>query len=136
MKSACALKPTLKAPHADDEVVGLEGGTLAVGVVGDLLLERGEPLGGTILQCSSGPLGQRVRGSCPEPIDIEQGGVGKSAGKADHPGLAEQLEQFTDGRGLAVEQTVGKLHGNSCGHGEQAHPQQPCHNRLSGKGAL
>jgi hypothetical protein len=45
-----------------------------------------------------------------KPFHVKHGAVRKAARKTDDAGLAQQLEEFADGRGFDVVQAIGKLH--------------------------
>ena len=74
--------------------------------------------GGAVLQRRAGLFGQRLAAGFLDAFDVEHGRVGKTAGKADDAGLAQQLEEFADGGGFDVVEAVGKLQGRSLWHGK------------------
>ena len=103
----------LLAAGGDDEVLGCHAlRALAGHELAELLTQRLVALGGAVLQRGAGLLVQRCIAGSADAVYIEHGAVGKPPGKADDAGLAQQLEELTDGGGFDVVQAVGKLHGS------------------------
>jgi len=72
---------------------------------------------------AAGLFGQRGVDGLTDAVDIEHGAVGKAPGKADDAGLAQQLEQFTDGGGFYVVEAVGKWQGHGRSRGGNGLPR-------------
>ena len=76
---------------------------------GDLFAQRVVALGSTVLQCCAGFLAERGVDGFADAFHVKHGAVGKTAGKADDAGLAQQLEKFADGGRFDVVEAVGKM---------------------------
>ncbi len=79
----------------------------------DGLAQRLVALGCAVLQHRAGAVREHSFAGQADTFNIKQCRVRKTARKADDAGLSQQLEEFTDGRGLDVVQALGKMHGMS-----------------------
>ena len=76
----------------------------------ELFAQRVVAFGRTVLQGSTGFFGQCAGAGLANAFHVKQGAVWKAAGKADDAGLAQQFEEFADGRSFDVVEAVSKLH--------------------------
>jgi hypothetical protein len=100
---------------------GANGGALGPHETADACAQRLVAFGGAVLQHRPRVAGQHRVGGHPDALGVEQGRIGETAGKADDAGLAQQLEQFTDGGGFDVlESGGGGALDSGCGHSDTA----------------
>jgi hypothetical protein len=100
----------LLAAGGDDQLIwGDVFGTLAGHEGSQLFAQRVIALSGAVLQCSAWLFDQCSVDRLLDAIHVKHGAIGKAARKADDAGLAQQLEEFADGGGFYVIQTIGKL---------------------------
>ena len=103
----------LLAAGGDDQLLGRQiGHALARHERGQLLAQGVVALGRTVLQRRARLFSQGLIDRGLYALDVKHRAVGETAGEADDAGLAQQLEQFTDGRGFNQVQAVGKFNGH------------------------
>ena len=108
---------SLLAAGGDDELLSAQiGHALVRHQCDQLFTQRAVALGCAVLQSRTRVLLQRGQRGLAYAIDIKQCAIRKAARKADDAGLAQQLEQFADGRGLDVVKPVGIRQGGGSGH--------------------
>ena len=98
----------LLAARGDDELLWMQGCVFCRIQGAYLFLEGRKAFGRAVLQGFAWPLGERGMRGCVKAFHVEQVGIWKTTGKADDAGLAQQFEQFANGRGLDVLQALGK----------------------------
>ena len=99
----------LLAAGGDDQFVGRNGGALAGHKGAELLAQRLKAFSGAVLQRSAGVFAQGFGRGFTNAFNVKHGRVRKAAGKADDAGLAQQFEEFTNGRGFNALEAVGEL---------------------------
>jgi len=76
---------------------------------GQLFAQRVVPFRRAILQRGTRFMGQRGVDRLADALHIKHGRIWKAAREADDAGLAQQLEEFTDGGGFHMVQAGGEL---------------------------
>ena len=99
----------LLAAGGHDQAFGTGGGALGRHEAGQFLAQGTVAFGGTVLQGRARFMAEGLLRGLAQTLDVKHRTVRKASGKADDAGLAQQFEQFTDGGGFDVLESVGKL---------------------------